>query len=162
MESDVTVIVALASTIILVVATFGIAMSNLKLTNNTEKFRYGNLIINLQDKLSTAILLEQEIINKHSIWKFTEEDVLESSKMIESFVISYLNITNVIAHLFVMEKSTLGKNNKERFEFYIAYAQKLLDVKNSSIDDNQYKYCQYIKQCVDKYDMKSDKTIPDP
>ena len=90
-------------------------------------------------------LLEQEITNKHPLWKFTEEDVLESSKMIESFMISYLNIANTIACLFVMEKPVLGKNNKEYFEFYIAYAKKLLDVRNKSVDNDQFKYWQYIK-----------------
>ena len=73
-----------------------------------------------------------------------------------------MNIADAIAYLFVMEKPMLGKNHRKYFEFYIAYAKKLLNVKSRGMDDDQSKYWQYIKQCVDKYDMKSDKTIPEP
>lgn len=49
------------STTVLAIITFGIAINNRNLTINTEKFSRGNLIINLQDKLSAAILPEQDI-----------------------------------------------------------------------------------------------------
>ena len=77
-------------------------------------------------------------------------------------MIRYLNITNAIAYLSVMEKSMLEKNHKKYFEFYIAYVKKLLDIKSKGADDDQSRYWQYIKPCAEKYYMKSNKTIPKP
>ena len=112
----ITTIVTVVSTVVLVGVTLAIALSSNRLTSNTEKFSHGNLIINFQDKLSAAILQEQEIINKHLVWKVTSDD-LEASKIIESFMIKYLNITNAIAYLFVMEKSILEKNTRNTLSF---------------------------------------------
>ena len=100
-----------------------------------------------------------DIIEKHKAL-MVGEDYSKRAKMIESFMIGYLNMANAIAYLFVREKLMPGENHREYFKFYIAYAKKLLDLKNSSIDDDQFKYWPYIKQCVEKYDMKSNKTIP--
>ena len=111
---------------------------------------------------------------------FSFDDHPELVKMIESFMVSYLDITNTIAYLFVTktrhrkysescvvrpfftERLMLDKIHKEYFESYIAYAEKLLHLKNCSTCNDQYKCWQYIKQCVDKYNMKSDKPIPEP
>ena len=74
----------------------------------------------------------------------------------------YLNITGATAYLFVMEKSVLEKNHKKYFGFYIAYAKKLLDAKSMGTGVEQSEYWQYIKLCVEKHDMQSDKTVPCP
>ena len=159
-------IITFVLTAALVGVTIAIAYHNYKLTSNTEKFSHGNLIINLQDKLSDAILQEQEMIQKYyecfSLGKVESFLKDRSINKIEAFTIRYLNITNAIAYLFVMEKSILGKNHKKYFEFYLAYAEKLLTVKNSNMDNDQFKYWPYITQCLDKYDMKSDKSVPVP
>ena len=150
-------------TSILVVATIVIAISNYRLTSNIEKLNYGNLMIDFQDKLSDALLLEQEITKKYDEWDVSEVESIfygpEMFNTIESFMIKYLNLTNAIAYLFTMEKSML-KNHKEYFEFYIAYAEKLLDIKNKITRDDQSKYWQYITPCVEQYAMKSNKIIP--
>ena len=54
------------------------------------------------------------------------------------------------------------KNHKKYFEFYIAYAKKLLDVRNIKHNDDQSKYWEYIVPCVSEYKMKSNKQIPIP
>ena len=164
MNSELISTVVLTTALVLV--TIVIAYHNYKLTSNTEKFSHGNLIINLQDKLSDAILQEQEMIQKYyeyfSLGKSESFLKDRSINKIEAFMIRYLNITNAIAYLFVMEKSILGKNHKKYFEFYLAYAEKLLAVKNSSTENDQFKYWPYITPCIDKYDMQSDKSVPAP
>ena len=164
MESELTPIVTLASTLLLVGVTIIIAFINKELTTNTKKSIYGNIIFNFQDKLSATILKGQEMTWKYPEWEIEEKGFLfdnpELIKTIESFLIEYLNVTNAIAYLFVMKDPVLEKDHKEYFGFYIAYAKTLLDVKNMGMGDDQSKYWRYIKQCVEKHDMKSDKTVP--
>lgn len=159
-------IIQIIVTGVLVIVTIIIAMSNHKLTSNTEKFNHGNLIVDFQDKLSVAILLEQEVIKKYEEWGIDDDDnsvflTPETYKLIESFMINYLNLVNAIAYLFTMKKSML-KNHKKYFEFYIAYGKKLLDIRNINHNDDQSKYWEYIVPCVSKYEMKTNKQIPKP
>ena len=54
--------IQLTIAIFMVLVTVIIAVNNHKLTNNNEKFNHANLIVDFQDKLSNAILSEQELI----------------------------------------------------------------------------------------------------
>ena len=117
MNSELISTVVLTSALVFV--TIVIAYHNYKLTNNTEKFSHGNLIINLQDKLSDAILQEQEMIQKYyecfSLGKSESFLKDRSINKIEAFMIRYLNITNAIAYLFVMKKINIGEKPQKIF-----------------------------------------------
>ena len=167
---DVEIIIMLIQILLpvtLVIVTIRIAQTNHKLTSDNEKFNHGRLIIDFQDKLSDAILKEIKIKELHMHFENLhvrdaefDERLTNYEKQIESFVVHYLNITNAISYLFVMEKSML-KNHKNYFGFYIAYANKLLTLIQNTMESDQPTYWEYIKKCVDQYDMKATKKIPE-
>lgn len=110
---------------ILVIITSAIALSNHRMTSNTKKFAESNLIVEFQHKLSSAILLEQNLIKRWDEYDIRDDDdeiffTPETDGLLENYIINYLNLVNSIAYLFTMEKSML-KNHKNYFEFYIAY-----------------------------------------
>lgn len=160
-------IIQIIITVGLVIVTIIMVVINHRLTSNTEKFSHGNLIVNFQDKLSVALLLEQKVIEKYEEYTIQcdngKKDALfhtpETYRLVESFTINYLNLVNSIAYLCTMKKSML-KEHKKYFEFYIAYGKKILDIRNVKYD-NQSKYWEYIGKCVLEYDMKCDKSIPE-
>ena len=186
MESTLTAtsfLLTTAFTIIIAGTTSIIAIISYRLTDNTEKTNHSNMIINLQDKLSAAMLQQHEIEWEYPDLVSGKKDFSvnkypELVKMIESFTISYLDITNTIAYLFVTktrcrkrsefflvrpfftERFMLEKIHKKYFESDIAYAKELLELKKGSTGDDKFEYWQYLESYVEECTMKSNKRIP--